>query len=167
MFGWLLSRFSSPADRGLFRYWDGSKRRAIDPVAAYRQLFNDPDCDLLSDVATAHNPLNEDGSRFYSPQDVIAAEDRLRALTRKIFGVAMWTESQSGLTLDETDELLNGFVGFCEDLKKKRKPLPIASVPTTSTEPCDSSDSDDYPTSTESASCSWPNASSAGVPGGS
>lgn len=142
MLGWLrslVSRFRSD-DRCLFRYFDGVKQRAIDPVAAYRLLWITEGCDLLADSTTARNPLLPDGKPFYPITEVYAAEDRLRAMTRKIFGVQAWSEGTPGLTVDETDFLLNSFMAFCADLKKKRNPLPTSSPPTVSTEPPPCSD---------------------------
>jgi hypothetical protein len=76
---------------------------------------------------------------------VYAAEDRLRQMTRKIFGVQEWTENQPGLTVDETDELLNRFMEFCADIKKKRNPSPIVSVPSESKVPAPSLDIESSP----------------------
>lgn len=142
MLGWIRSLGSlfRSDDRCLFRYFDGIKQRSIDPVAAYRLLWITEDCDLLADSTTARNPSLPDGKPFYPIAEVYAAEDRLRSMTRKIFGVQAWSEASPGLTVDETDALLNNFMLFCADLKKKRNPSPTSSPPTVSTEPPSSLD---------------------------
>lgn len=165
MLDWLLSWFRRD-ERCLFRYWDGSRRRAIDPVAAYRLLWTSPDCDLVTDAATARNPLKEDGEPLYPIGMVYEAENRLRSMTRTIFGVKEWTETTPGLTVDETDELLNSFMAFCGELKKKRNTSPIASAPTESRGPPDCTDTGDCPDGVDPAYCSSANASSAAAPFG-
>jgi hypothetical protein len=135
MFQWLVNLFSRRDSRYLFRYWDGAKQRALDPVAAYRKIWSFPECDLIEDSKVAMNPPSSDGKPVYPIGEVYAAEDRLRTMAREIFGVQEWTEKQPGLTVDETDELLNRFMAYCADLKKKRNPLPISSAPSASREP--------------------------------
>lgn len=168
MFGWLASLFASfrAPDRCLFRYWDGVKQRAIDPVATYRLIWTSDLCDLLPDCARARNPLKADGAPFYPISEVYEAEDRLRAMTRKVFGVKEWTESTPGLTVDETDELLNSFLVFCADLKKKRSPSPTASAPTESKELESSSDTVGSPDGADPDYCCSPTASTAAAPTG-
>jgi len=158
-------------ERCLFRYFDGVKKRAIDPVATYRLLWTTGDCDLLADSTTARNPLLADGTPFYPIAEVYAAEDRLRAMTRKIFGVQEWAEGRPGLTVDETDALLNSFMAFCADLKKKRNPSRTPSPPTASTVPPSSSDTTatadpGFPVGVDPDYCCSRTESSVGVPTG-
>lgn len=159
-------------ERCLFRYFDGVKQRAIDPVATHRLVWNDSDCNLLGDSATANDPKLADGSRFYPLSEVHAAEDRLRTMTRKVFGVKEWSESQSGLTVDETDQLLANFLRFCDDFKKKRNNSPTPSARTVSMAPppsldtADSSDSHDCPDGAAADSCSIASESNAAAPTG-
>lgn len=168
MLAWLLDLFPflRRNERCLFRYWDGVKNRSIDPVATYRKLWTSDDCRLMEDAATARNPLKEDGAALYPITDVYEAEDRLRTMTRQIFGVKEWQEGQPGLTVDETDELLNRFMEFCADLKKKRNPSPIVSAPSTSPEPAPSMDTDDCPVGPPPDCSSSPIASTAAAPTG-
>lgn len=166
MFGWLRNLLFRRDERELFRYWDGQKQRSIDPVASYRAIWSDPECNLLTDATTARNPIKPDGAAFYPISEVYAAEDRLREMTRRIFGVKEWSEDQPGLTVDETDALLNSFLAYCADLKKKRNPLPTALPPTTSTEPCSFTDAAGFPAGCNPDYCSTPSASSAAVPTG-
>lgn len=169
MWGWLLSLIRRD-DRCIFRYFDGVKQREIDPVAAYRLLWLG-DCDLLTDSATARNPPKADGTSFYPITEVYAAEDRLRAMTRKIFGVEEWSEGKAGLTVDETDDLLNRFLSFCADIKKKRNASRTPSPPTASTVPpfstaTTATDVPGSPVGVDPDCCCSRNESSAGVPTG-
>lgn len=152
--------------RELFRYWDGAKQRSIDPVATWRKIWANDKCDLSLAAATTVNPVQADGTRFYPIEAVYAAEDQIRDLTRDIFGVKAWDESTPGLTVDETDELLNRFLAYCGDLKKKRKASPTPSAPLDSTEQEPSTGTGDFPAGASPASPSTPIGSTAAAPTG-
>lgn len=137
MFGWLqslLARFR-PADRCLFCYWDGVKQRSIDPIVAHRGLWTDLECRFIEDGPVSCNPKDHDGNPVYPIAEVLAAEDRVRDLGRRVFGVKPYSDQQSGLTCLEVDELMSRFVVFSEDVKKKLSPSRISSEPTDSTVP--------------------------------
>lgn len=169
---WLakLASFFHRNERELFRYWDGIKRRSIDPLQAHRAIWNDQACNLLEDSRRSANPKKDDGSPFYPIEDVFAAEDRIRVLTRRVFGVAEWTETTPGLTLLETDNLLESFIVYCDDLKKKHAPSPTAQPPMESTAPLPSwvtaalSGSPAFPDGLGSASSCSPTESTGAVP---
>ena len=104
-------------NRQLFRYWDGQKKRSIDPLLSWRSMWEDPEC--------CH-----DGSLIeYDP----TAQDRVLNMTRRMFGVAPWVENGGGLTINETLELLWSFMRYMDAIKKKQDPLPMQSAPTDST----------------------------------
>ncbi len=166
MLGWLFSFFRRD-ERCLFRYWDGTKQRAIDPIVAHRGVWLDEDCHLLEDGPISLNPRQQDGSAIYPIADVVMAEDRIRNLARKVFGVSEWKENQSGLTALETDELMNRFIEFCEDLKKKRAPLQTSSAPSTFQEPSPYPDIEDCQAGQPSGFSSLPIESSDVAPIGS
>lgn len=163
---WLAGLFSRRNDRLLFGYWDGSQQRRIDPLVAWRGIHNHPDCNWVADMRMAANPLLKDGSSFYPVEEVRAAEDRLLALIRDVFGVREWQEDQPGLTIDETNELLGNFIQYVADLKKKRNPSPTPPAPSESTVPPDSVDSAVSPPSNWPDCSSTETASSAAAPGG-
>lgn len=165
MLDWIRSLFFRD-DRCLFRYWDGAKQRESDPIAAHRGVWLDEDCQLLEDGPISLNPRNEDGTAIYPIAEVVAAENRIRALTRKVFGVQEWKEGQPGLTALETDELMNRFIEFCEGLKKKRAPSRTLPAPSESMEHSPSSDIEGFPDGPQSDYSSMPTASSDGVPSG-
>jgi hypothetical protein len=153
-------------DERLFRYWDGARWRRIDPIKAHRGIWRDEKCDLLSDSPITLNPRNEDGSYFYPAADVIAAEDRIRDLVCRVFDVKEWTEQRPGLTCLELDELLNSFILYCDELKKKRSVSRTSSAPSTPPDVLPfSAGSDSPPPNAPDSSCT-PSASTAGVPTG-
>lgn len=154
-------------ERLLFRYWDGIKHRAADPHEVWRKLWNTQDVsEFAQDVRRSTNPMRHDGVPFYPQEEVLAAEDRLRDLTRQVFGVQRWTEEQPGLTLAETDKLLNSFIEFIEDVKKKRESSPTQSPRMESTEPASSSDTAGFQTGVDSDYFSSPTGSNVAAPVG-
>lgn len=168
MLGWLAAVFGwmRREDRCLFRYWDGKKWRAIDVLVAHRAIWNDQECQLLSDASIARNPTKTDGQPLYPMVMVHAAEDRLRDLTRRVFGLTAWSEENAGLTLDETDAVLTRFLERCDEVKKKHKTSPTRSARTESMEPPDSSDIPAFPPCSDAESPCSPTASTAAAPTG-
>lgn len=134
MWGWLLSLVRRD-DRCLFHYWDGVKQRSIDPVVAHRGLWRDKICNFADDGPLSCNPKDQNGNPVFPIEAVIEAEDRVRDLGRRVFGVKAYGDGQPGLTCMELDELMSRFVVFSAELKKKLAPLPTSSEPTESTEP--------------------------------
>lgn len=163
MLAWLFSFFRP--SRLFFRYFDGVKDRMIDPVAAHRRIYIECPT-LLEDGVITMDPRMPDGTRVHSLESIYDAEDRLREATRKVFDVKEWTETQPGLTVDETDLLLSRFVVFCAELKKKRNRSPMPSQPSTSTEPAPSMDTDDCQDGQPSGSSCSPTESTSAAPTG-
>jgi hypothetical protein len=155
--------------RAIFRYWDGEKWRLIDPVLANRAIWNDEACDLAADFKIIINPPLPDGKGFmHSSEEVIEAENRIADLTRRVFGLTAWSESQPGLTHYETHDLLDAFVEYIADLKKKRNTLRMPTPPSPATPP-PSLDlpADGFPAGSNADYCSMPTASTDGEPTGS
>lgn len=123
MFGWFANR-----SRNIFSYWDGVKKRAIDPAVAWRKMWENEDCKPQRDFGPATG-IGQDGSPV---EFEAAAQERVLRMAREMFGVQAWTEETPGLTIDETFALLWSFLGYMDQLKKKRAPLPTTSPPTAS-----------------------------------
>lgn len=138
MLGWLKSLLARirPAARCLFCYWDGAKWRSIDPIVAHRGLWTDLQCRLIEDGPISCNPKDSNGNPVYPISAVIEAEDRVRDLARRVFGVRPYSDTQPGLTCLEIDDLMNRFVVFSEGVKKKLSHSLTSSQPMGSTEPC-------------------------------
>lgn len=100
--GWFAWLFST---RQIFRYWDGVRRRAIDPIAACRALFAHP----------TYNP--ETHPALVDLGDDNAREIMLQA-GRDVFGVQPFTLEHGGLTEDETLNLMVAFAEYMAGLKK-------------------------------------------------
>jgi len=111
-FNWLLRRIAGE-QRNTFRYWDGGKLRAIDPMVAYRGLSSFEGFDW-----------DKDPIRTERGDD--AALSRTVAATRTVFGIATYSESSTGgLTEDESLGLLISFVEYMIEQKKNGSRLPI------------------------------------------
>ena len=119
MFNWLLQK-----RRRIFRFWDGSRWRAVDPLRAWRLLWNHPTCSPEKDFgpATGAHPDK------FEPD----AQDRVLGMIQDMFGVKPWSEDTPGLTIDETLNLLWDFIRYMNDLKKKPNTTPTMSAPTES-----------------------------------
>lgn len=126
MFGWWRQR-----QREIFRYWDGTRHRAIDPLVAWRLMWEHPECKPQDDFATAVGQDSEGNPVPFSQE----ALDRVLAMARQMFDVRPYSETSPGLTIDETLAVLWSFMAFMRQLKKKREPLPTTSAPTGSSLP--------------------------------
>lgn len=115
MLNWIRRRLFERS-REIFVYWDGARRRRIDPLAAFRAMRTharfDPD---------THLALADRG-------DLNAIEITLEA-TREIFDVKELNDGE-GLTINETLNLAGSFVGYLHTLKKNGSPPPISPEPT-------------------------------------
>lgn len=113
--------------RDIYRYWDGSRWRARDPLVAWRAIWEDPDVDPKIDFELATG-LNSRGENVeYNPE----SQDKVLAMIRRIFDVEQFSESHPrGLTINETFALLWDFLRYANSLKKKPSPTPTPSPPT-------------------------------------
>lgn len=123
MFNWLRNR-----RRNIFTFWDGTRRRSIDPAVAWRVMWEQTDCDPTRDFGPATG-IGSDGEDV--PFDP-AAQDRVLAMARLMFGLQPYSDSQPGLTVQETFGVLWDFLRYMDVLKKKRAPSPTPSRHTAS-----------------------------------
>ncbi len=91
--------------RDIFTFWDGQKKRSIDPLPAWYKMSVDPDC-----VPTRDCELADAGDR--------EATCKVLAMTRRMLGVKPL--DQGGLTEYETSTLFAEFMDFMTLQKKKR-----------------------------------------------
>ena len=95
--------------REIFRYHDGEKDRAIDPIAAHRKLG-------------LHNSFKLDSDPGLIDAGDLEAQARLLVAMRDVFGLKEWTEdadgTQHGATDSETVSLFVAFMEYLADLKK-------------------------------------------------
>lgn len=125
MFGWLFGWLFRPT-RNIFRYHDGTRSRAIDPLVAWRRMWEHPTCNPEKDIEPATG-LTSDGTPIPFDQ---AAQDRVIAMARDMFDLKPFNENGTGLTIDETQGLLFQFMLFMNAIKKKRARSPTTSAPT-------------------------------------
>lgn len=129
MFNWIRRKIHERR-RAIYHYWDGARRRKIDPLAAYRALLNHPQFDApthltMVEVDASHAP--SDQVDFLVKAAGEAFDVTLQA-TRDVFDVREWTEDQPGLTQAETRDLLKGFMLYCVALKKNGSPSPTSGA---------------------------------------
>lgn len=153
---WIMSLFCrvpaetyTPAQRAIFRYWNGAEMIGVDPLKIQSELLAIPgfNTDLrMSLTEVEWEKAQEEARQAYW---------RLIPHVRRIFGVAEFEEKAgkaSGLTSAETFLLLADFMGFLLDLKKKANILP--TLPSVSPESSPTSDSATPSTSDSSSSAS-------------
>lgn len=119
---WFLSQLGVDI-RGIFRFWDGARWRAVDPFEAARRLFTDKEFDWEETPQLLDAP----GVRHQ-----LKATATIVAAVRSAFSVAEL--SQGGLTELECLELLWRFRAYLGDVKKNGSLLPI-SQPSTEPKP--------------------------------
>ena len=126
MFGWIRRLFGkeesleiwTPGERRIFAYFDGQQVRKADPIVLYKELMaRGPEIDISRKVAASES------------KDALKAHGDLVALIREVFGVQ--TLAGGGLTDPEVVDLLDYFLGYVEDVKKKC-PSPLTSPGATS-----------------------------------
>lgn len=123
MLGWFRAR-----RRAIFRFYDGSRDRAIDPLVAWRTMWEHPTCNPNTDFEPAVGIAPDGSSTKYDP----AAQDRVLDMARQMFGVKAYSEDNPGLTIEETFALLWRFMNYMNTLKKKPAVLPTPSEPSES-----------------------------------
>lgn len=122
LLGWILSLLGFE-NRGIFRFWDGSRARGVDPLEILRGLYEIKGFDVESTPKLLEAP--DQRTRLEATRDIAAA-------VRSVFLVPRL--DNRGLTETECVELLADFLDYCEDLKKNIKETPT-SQPSTASEP--------------------------------
>lgn len=92
--------------RDIFTFWDGRRKRSIDPLPAWWALWNDPECHPPRDFPAADN-----GDRD--------AWNRIQAMAQRSLGIKGFADG--GLTEGETSVLLGEFIAYTIRLKKKQE----------------------------------------------
>lgn len=128
-FTWLRNRRikrESERRRLLFKYFDGTKERRIDPMRAWREIQNDKEFNL------------ETMSPLMDKQEEPETTTGLNCIC-KVFGVERFDDrTGKGLTDGQLMNLLADFEGYLHDLQKKTSNGQTLPSPT---EPPPSSDS--------------------------
>jgi len=107
--------------RAIFRYWDGLRERAADPLEIWMAIDNDPEF-----IGDKHPQAVDDGE---SEASRIMGEMICRAFKVKAF------DGSAGLTLQERLALWSVFCGYADDLKKSTSPWPTPPPATAATPP--------------------------------
>lgn len=113
-------------ERCIFRYWDGSRQVAADPLQIQAALLEVPDIDADTRLACLQSEAAQGEAR--------KAFGRLVEKLRPVFGVEAFRTDDAGkehgLTSAETVDLLRQFSAFMADLKKKADTLRTSATPT-------------------------------------
>lgn len=135
--GWLRNLFRrrrsldrldlySPAERLIYRYFDGQKVRRADPMVLYKN-YAEVRTDLLVDLRGYYSSLMpEDKSN--------ACHTGAVAKIRKIFDVPALGD-EGGLTDGEVLDLLNHFTDYIDSVKKNSRSIPTTATATSAATP--------------------------------
>jgi len=108
-----------PKERLLYTYWDGTKEVKADPMTLHRKMSALGPA-LSIDIKVSTSQL----------KDAEVAQGKVIAQIREIFSLKPLEEG--GLTEIETLELLDHFMVYCHNIKKKLNPFQTNSVPSPS-----------------------------------
>lgn len=125
-----IRRTLSNRRRAIFRFWDGTRWRAIDPMVAYRGL------DAHAEFSWEEHPLlieaALDGQLATDPGVTRVAWEALgitAAAVRDVFAIPVF-DGRRGLTEEELLNLLCDFSEYVRGVKKNISPPPISRQPT-------------------------------------
>jgi hypothetical protein len=148
---WVLAWFRDrtldvyhPTERVIYRYFDGVKLVAADPMVLYKK-YCDVCGDLSAAAAVARSPL----------KDARKAHTEMMELIRGIFDLPAPPaddpkDCSKSLSEVETEELLTHYLTWCHEVKKNSNPPPTSAGGTSPT--TEFSSGDDPATSPSSAS---------------
>jgi len=107
-------------ERKIFTFDDGTKEKAVDPLATLIALMSQDGVDIKADLA-----LLQDGD--------IPALSRVLSVARTVFSVEPYREVdgvQTGLLDFEVIELLKRFMSYMDELQKKTQSSPTSTAST-------------------------------------
>lgn len=131
-----------PQERFLYKYFNGEKVTAVDPLAMFKK-FLDIQGDLLGAIAVARSEM----------KDARKEDDKAVKMCREFFGVKPWDpETQTGLTELESLNLMDHFIDFCESVKKNSNPTQTSPEETSDTTPLYSEESPPITNTSDSGS---------------
>jgi hypothetical protein len=148
MFRSLYRRFFGPS-RAIFRYWNGQRDVAADPLRLLRAVENDTEFNIEIDPALVD-------------ADDQPATLRMIACVRRAFNVKSFEEG--GLLEAECLQLFLRLYEFLDGVKKNTVPSPTSSPPTESASSTASTDPAPTPTNSSSGSSETPSAPSCDKP---
>lgn len=113
-------------DRCIFRFYDGQRMRAVDPLVTYRLLDGHAEFNWLSDPKLIERPSDGDPLLDRAKDE---AMQKCVAAVREAFGLPVF-DGRRGLTETECYALLLEFTMYVGAVKKKHDTLPISPEPT-------------------------------------
>lgn len=126
MFMNFIRRMILNRHRAIFRYWDGSRMRSIDPMIPYRILDSHETFDWET------HPLLIDPDDDSPKPDIklsVEAMEITADAVRTAFEIPKYDNGR-GLTEGELIDVLTVFTVWMTALKKNIRPLPISPEPT-------------------------------------
>lgn len=123
----------SESERRIFRFNEGSRKRAVDPLSTYRKLISFPGLNLAADIRAVEMLSKMDLTEAPDPinlqieADGMTSFNRVIAAARHAFGVTDFNEDdESGLTDEEVMDVFRDFMEFFLVVKKNTNTLPTS-----------------------------------------
>lgn len=121
-------------ERNIFKFHDGQKDRAADPIAVYRAIHSHPSVNVVRAVEVIHeaNQLiakegEEAAAKKIDQAEYWNAYGQIVRATASALEVSLWSESNpDGMTEEMVFELYNQFSAFSDAQKKTAAPSPIS-----------------------------------------
>lgn len=130
-----MSMMYSKRERRIFRFFDGTRDRGIDPALVYRRLIAEAEFDIESDIKAIDsvNIASDDAAGAAARKAGLQAFARVVGQIRAAFGVKAFDDTngqEMGLMDDECIALLQSFMDWMNELEKKTEssPTPLDST---------------------------------------
>jgi hypothetical protein len=112
-------------ERFLYRYWNGEKEVAADPLVLFKQ-YAEIQGDLAGSIVVARSAMKD------SRQE----HDKAVLLVRKLFSILPFDPATGkGLTETESLDVMDHFLDFLDNVKKNSSPTPTSATETSETTP--------------------------------
>lgn len=117
---------TEPSERDIFTFWEGSKKRTVDPLKIWTKLWSVEDLDIEAEFKKAGAfELESTNSLIHLAREWFEIPDL--SVSEKTDENGVVKEEYSGMTDLEVAEVLKKYVEYTNELKKKRGWLPIPS----------------------------------------
>jgi hypothetical protein len=118
LIGFIFGIFRWRDRRRVFRFWDGDQWRSIDPLPAWRALFNDPNLDLAEDFG-----VFTDQEEKYTVEQQSEAGSRIIASARRAFIMPVY-DGKHGATESDCYGAVLRLGDWMDRVKKNTSPQP-------------------------------------------
>lgn len=128
--------FNKPKVSLAYKYWNGTKIVAADPMELCLKMKEIPDCDIDADFKLVFKGGDNPKAEGKLEKQILSAFERLTKVARHTFAVDPYEEENGeskGLLSSDCVALFMDFLHYMDKVKKKAKQWPIWEPSTAST----------------------------------